>query len=367
MSDVRRLHRESMEMADRAFIARRDGEHEQAIQLFTNAYRLEYDAAQLAVREPSRSILHRSAATLALHAQMFREAERVVALGLAGDPPPQIANELREVFEKVNFHRHLTLQGIELNPNELQMTIAGNAVSEGMALIGAVFNRVQNLEKLVIRTAQRLNQKPFSRMTSSNLYSLYMSTPRTGSFAVTLRVGEPQQQMFPEMDDRAHIIDEVIYNLELLNENRIEDLRHAIPDRSYFESFLGIVKTIAPDGNDVRMVGVTTLRNGVETSVGLSVTSKEIKPILAEVAEEHEAEPQTREPVQITGELLFAQAINQNIIKIVDDNNRQYSIEVSEAIAEDVVRPYFGTRVTVDAIKIGERRYIFRDINPSNV
>jgi len=167
------------------------------------------------------------------------------------------------------------------------------------------------------------------------------------------------------MDNRKEVIDEMIYNLSLLNDNRIEDLRHAISEKDYFESFLGLAKTIAPDGDNVRMVGVTALREGTEVSVGLNVTGQKIKPIISDALEKLETQQETREPIQITGELLYAEAIKKNRIKIVDDNNKTHSVEVSEAIAEDVVRPFFGSRVTVDVVRIGGKRLLFRDINPS--
>lgn len=366
MNDTRKIHKQAMEIADQAFIARREGLHEQAIQLFQNAYQLEFEAAQQTIKEPGRSILHRSAATLALHGQLLREAEKVVALALIGDPPPEIANELREVFEKINFHRHLSLQGIELNPSEMQMSIIGNAIAQGMALIDDVVVRVQNLEKLIVRTAQRINKKPFARMPKDYKgYSLFMSPPRSGSFAVTLRVGQPQQEMFPEMDDRERIIDEVIFNLSLLNDHRIDDLRSVIPEKEYFESFLGVAKSIAPDGDNVRMVGVTALRKGAEVSVGLSVVSKSIRPVIEDEIEVSSTKQEAREALQIIGELVIGDAL-KNKIQIVDDTNRRHTVEVSEAIAEDVVRPYFGARVVVDAIRVGGKRLLFRDINPSD-
>ena len=57
--------------------------------------------------EPTRSILFRSAASLAVDCNELREAERLIGIGLSGNPPPDIAEELRDLFEKVNFQRHL--------------------------------------------------------------------------------------------------------------------------------------------------------------------------------------------------------------------------------------------------------------------
>lgn len=363
MFNARNSHRNAMEIADRGFISLRMGEYDSAIQLFTDAFELELQAANLVTSEPGRSVFFRSAATLALHARLYREAEKAIAQGLAGDPPPEIAKELREVFERVNFHRHLSLNGIQLNPEELQLSITGNVISKGMALTGAIFNRVQNLEKIVIRTAQRINERPFGKYTLGDLYPLYMSSAREGSFAVTLRIGEPQQMQLPSLDNRPQVIDEVIHNLNLLNDNRMEDLKNTIQDKSYLESFLGLAKNLAPDGEDVRMVGLTVLRNGSEASVGLSIRSKDIKPYLLTEIDEPELLSGGTEMFQITGELLYAEAMKKNLIKIVDDTGKTHSILVSQAIAEDVVKPYFGSRVTVDVTRENKKQLIFRDIN----
>jgi hypothetical protein len=58
-------------------------------------------AAEQSQTEPTRSVLHRSAATLALDCGEYREAERLVATALAGNPPEPIANELRDVLAAV--------------------------------------------------------------------------------------------------------------------------------------------------------------------------------------------------------------------------------------------------------------------------
>ena len=369
MSNIREIHRQAMEIADQAFIARRKGLDEEAIPLFQDAYQMEFEAAQQTTKEPSRSILYRSAATLAFHGQLLRESEKAIALGLSGNPNPETANELRELFERINFQRHLSLQGLQLNSSEIQMSIIGNAIAQGMARIEDVVARIEDVKRLIIRTAQRINQKPFSKMAKSKdygNYSLFMSPPRVGSFAVTLHVGQPQQEVFPEIDDRESVIDEVIFNLSLLNENRIDELQNAIPEKPYFESFLGIAKNLAPDGDKVRMVGLTAFRRHKEISVDFSIVSKDIKVVMEEFLEDPNTEQESREEVQLTGELVIGDAIS-NKIKVKDDKQKSHTIEVSEAIAEDVVRPYFGSRVVVDAIRLNKKRLLFRDINPAEV
>ncbi len=77
---------------------------------FIQIFELEFDAAQQATTESSRSVLLRSAASLSLHAENYRQAERVAAMGLIGNPPLEIADELRDILEKSNFHHHLSTQ-----------------------------------------------------------------------------------------------------------------------------------------------------------------------------------------------------------------------------------------------------------------
>ena len=53
------------------------------------------------LREPSRSVLLRSAASLAFECHELREAERLASQALGGEPPSEIAQELRELLRRV--------------------------------------------------------------------------------------------------------------------------------------------------------------------------------------------------------------------------------------------------------------------------
>src|SRR6266567_2641871 len=104
--EVTELHREAMSLADRALVARLSGDTVGASALLREAYRHEREAAERVSSqqelEPTRSVLHRSAASLALECNELREAEKLVALALAGDPPTEIADELRDLLEQVH-------------------------------------------------------------------------------------------------------------------------------------------------------------------------------------------------------------------------------------------------------------------------
>src|SRR5437879_4115272 len=107
MKQVQDLHHESMRLVDEAEAARRHGNAALARERLRQAFDHERRAADLVAGdislEPTRSVLHRSAASLALECGALRDAERLIAAALSGDPPLEIAEELRDLLEQVYF------------------------------------------------------------------------------------------------------------------------------------------------------------------------------------------------------------------------------------------------------------------------
>ena len=102
MQNVEVLHREAMELVDRAVLARQRKQPEQVAEFAKAAFEKEKAAADLVAGrlelEPTRSVLHRSAAVLAIECNELRAAERLIGRALAGNPPDDIANELRDLL-----------------------------------------------------------------------------------------------------------------------------------------------------------------------------------------------------------------------------------------------------------------------------
>lgn len=96
MLTIMESHNEAMELADEADLLRRKGETEAARALYARAFELEKQSAmKVADRdqvEPTRSILFRSAASLAIEAGLLRDAEIMIAIGLSGNPPDERAH-----------------------------------------------------------------------------------------------------------------------------------------------------------------------------------------------------------------------------------------------------------------------------------
>jgi hypothetical protein len=107
MSQFKDLHHEAMRLVDDAEATRRLGKTKVAGKRLREAFERERQAADLVAGdlslETTRSVLHRSAASLALECGALREAERLVAVALSGEPPGDIAEELRDLLEQVYF------------------------------------------------------------------------------------------------------------------------------------------------------------------------------------------------------------------------------------------------------------------------
>jgi hypothetical protein len=103
------LHHRAMQLADQASQLRRSGEEQEADLRLHEALDHERRAAELAAPdlalEPTRSVLHRSAATLACQCGEYREAERLITTALSGTPPETVAEELRDLLLQVYFER----------------------------------------------------------------------------------------------------------------------------------------------------------------------------------------------------------------------------------------------------------------------
>lgn len=105
MQTIDQLHNYAMDLAEEAFIYKKARNENKAKALFQKALEIEQKAAsQLTISkesEPTRSILCRSAAALAYLCDNYDAVDRCAHNGLAGFPPPEIKQELKNLYEDI--------------------------------------------------------------------------------------------------------------------------------------------------------------------------------------------------------------------------------------------------------------------------
>lgn len=102
---TRELHEEAMELFEASLIARHAEDEARMRTLLSEALKLECAAADSVADdqalEPTRSLLHRSAASMALQIFDTKTARRYVDAGLVGNPPAEIKRELEKLSERI--------------------------------------------------------------------------------------------------------------------------------------------------------------------------------------------------------------------------------------------------------------------------
>ena len=103
--NAKELYIKASLISQEAFMCIVHGKEQEAIPLYEQAFELEREAALSLLdredAEPTRSILFRSAAVLAKNCHRYRDSEKMIALGLSGNPPEYVAAQLREIYDDI--------------------------------------------------------------------------------------------------------------------------------------------------------------------------------------------------------------------------------------------------------------------------
>lgn len=369
MTTVVDLHSSAMLFVDKAEVARAKGDLKAATAYYRKALRREIEAIDLLTKvhpgvEPSWSVMHASAAAIAIKASEYHRAEQLIGVGLAGNATDDVRDELRDLFDEVTYRRHLDLRGVHLTSAEFQFTLAGPAIAPGRASPEVTQRRTENMRRLLERTAERKAHVPFRpdgpvNATVRSALAIQYSEPRAASFALTVsieqRVGQLPLQLGmkdvvpPRPDD---VVSEFLECVRLVEAGKLKDLRERIGDVNYYENFVGLARGMAPDGHDVTTVGFT--RGGgptTETRVAMRRSARHIDvPVRPRRAGEHE----------ITGQLdrfdgHIAKRGPNALVVVVDTARVSHPIHVRKAILGDIVKPRFLETVTVLVKRVGKQ------------
>jgi hypothetical protein len=367
MTTVREFHDEAMRLAHLAVVARHGQDWAHAQELSRQAYEYEVQAADLipeaAASEPTRSILYRSAASLAFQCKEFGIAQRLIAKGLSGYPPPRVEQELKDLYEQINFESHLQVRGVTLDNEDFQLSMQGSSVGYGTILYPEFHNRIVATRLLLDRTIQRVMGAKYQR--TGRVAKVFrpfipaLSIPRASSFAITIKLTVSHDEPVPMFITASEVIDEVISCIDLVNSSSEHELRDRIRDDSYYRNFLALTRSLAPDGENIKLVGFTSLRN----TVSLTRIHSQI-----EFAPEVERVPPSLLPridVRFHGIMDMASGKSgQESIGLTTDEGQEFTIIVEEGL-EDLVRTYFKQFVVVSGVADGTRIYL-RDLQPSS-
>lgn len=369
MMDLRDLHSEAMDLAERAMIERARGKVDAANKHLGEALKKEEKAARLAVQngvpEPTRTILLKSAAHLAVDAGEIRLAERLIGTALAGEPPEELAEELRSAFEEIGFHRHLDLRGVELQPNDVQMVMVGAAIAPGMVASDQFIKRVESFQSLIYRTSEsdlgiEYRERGDPKQEIEKPLQMYMSVPRAASFAVSLKVASQKGQAEFSFAQSSVVVDHLMNRLGMFERAEYEALSKEIPKSEYFDNFVRLASVLAPDGKLVKMVGLTTQRGTVERRLEMRRSPKADGKLAVFIP--------SNERRSLKGQLFYFREDNEGsfVLKLRAADKSEFRLKASDDLMAKAMK-YLGRKggIWVTGVQTSRATVEFDDIRPN--
>jgi len=218
------------------------------------------------------------------------------------------------------------------------------------------------LNSIINRTVQRKSLVTYQRagrIAGSNRYfTPALSAPRPGSFAITIRLVFPQEYQSNLLCNAQDIIDDILTGIDHINKGDEKAVRDLISSEPYYVNFVSQTKKLAPDGENVSLVGLTSGRR----KIGLTKIQKEIRVI----SETKDTEPVNLDIVRIQGILDYAKSRGTDQVGLTADDGRRYSVYVREGM-DDLVKSYFDQKVSImgsfDRVK---RRLYLTEIDFAN-
>ncbi len=364
------IHNEAMTMVSQAMIVKQL-DREKYTSLMNEALKLEEKAAYLLYdhidAEPARSILFQSAANIASEVELYDKACKLIYAALSGTPPQHIVCNLHDLLESIQFSRHLNYENIEVSANSINVSMYGNLVGNGIVLYDVFKRKVDAIEKMVLRTIQRLK---FPDCFSSNKiyelrkqYPIFVQSVGKGCLSVGLMVGldEKNESNLVDREILDMSIKEFTKGVQLLNNENYEELKSMIGNDDYYKSITEIYQEILPDGTNIS--GVNISANIEDQPFDLFITKT--KPSMFN--EEHQADEmdvvsaaEKGSELVLEGYIKMADSTKKEpYVKLVQEDNKEYKVYLEEATIDNVVSSYWDEYVSLKVRKKGKEKLVY--------
>jgi len=351
---VKQLHREAMKFADEADLAKLFGERAKFLQLTKQAFEKEKAAADLMKDidvEPSRGVLHRSAATLAWRCGLFDQSEKLIYRALAGNPRSDIEWQLKDLLGTVN----LAKEGIHLGEGQLLFSLHGSQIGYGKAAVEELTSRAPSIATMLRISAtsalKDVRDAVSRKQPELGDIPVFIEGLAAGSCIVKLRLGEPIQESLPGFGRFNDAIKPFLENMNLLGQGETYELEKTIDDPIEFRDFVKASIELAPDGEKISSVKFQSVIDGHLKVVSLHTTQSTLEGLqLPRVPSVESRLEVTEQAIVKTGVLRVGNALDNEVKTLcilATDGEGNWHIEGTEDLKDEIVRQYFKRRIVV--------------------
>jgi hypothetical protein len=156
------------------------------------------------------------------------------------------------------------------------------------------------------------------------------------------------------MYDPGKVIDNLLDCLSAFNQNP-ETLQELIPDTTYRRNFVALAEKLAPDGDRIRLVGLTAQRPEGQKKVLLTRAEQEATSAV------YIEKPRTDPPSKVEGTLAVANSKSkEKKIELKRDDGSWLTVVVPDGMMDDIVRPLWAERVQVIGVVRGKKLLLDR-------
>jgi len=343
-----------MKFADEADLAKLFGERAKFLQLTKQAFEKEKAAADLMKDidvEPSRGVLHRSAATLAWRCGLFDQSEKLIYRALAGNPRSDIEWQLKDLLGTVN----LAKEGIHLGEGQLLFSLHGSQIGYGKAAVEELTSRAPSIATMLRISAtsalKDVRDAVSRKQPELGDIPVFIEGLAAGSCIVKLRLGEPIQESLPGFGRFNDAIKPFLENMNLLGQGETYELEKTIDDPIEFRDFVKASIELAPDGEKISSVKFQSVIDGHLKVVSLHTTQSTLEGLqLPRVPSVESRLEVTEQAIVKTGVLRVGNALDNEVKTLcilATDGEGNWHIEGTEDLKDEIVRQYFKRRIVV--------------------
>jgi len=355
-------HKRAEELAGRADLLARAGNHVAAREL----YRAAADAEQEAVLQFTATDKPRTFSILAVsHASLLFKAK---ALELASQAPCRYLGEsdlsargrtqLKELLQVIWDEQLVEEEGLQYSGEELWFSLRGGEIGSGTAPVDTAIHFISTANHLVWRAVEwtarfplRLAGLPDDAVRRA--MQARATQPVVGSYRFSVRLLKQQLELFPDSSPASRINPSeiatfVVEFLKAVSRGNVDAVESVVPEPGYRRALLQLTRNLLPsESKQVGEVEVSRLSEGRAESAVLLEGAREqvsaalrvVNPALQENAKEERGE--------IVG-ILRALHLDDNWLLVKPDNEDEAQRCLTrEDVLDDVVGPMVNKRVRI--------------------
>ena len=364
------LHKTSEALAVRAHAALREGNSEDAEELFRLAAAAEEDAlAQLDISKPRTfGIAAVSAVSLWYKGKDVQRASMLAYRCLANPDLPSPAREqLDDLVQTLYTERDRKRLTGEFLPGSVTVAVKGGSVLRGAAPLDLIVDKVKTLQSIFFRVVEWSNGKPLRRhgpptkdITGSFEPWLVQEAPGSFQFSVAVKVNGQLDMFDAEKLEAADIARKFLDVVTTMAADATgEASKELVPDEGYRGTFRKLIRNLTPPPNSTESVAISSKER--EHVAVILDDSTRTKLDLAIKAESPKADESAGEEMHEFTGVLRALDLDSDWLK-VDVDSGQVTVKGMSQAVDDVIGPMVNKTVLVKAVKSGRGDLKFVDI-----